>query len=806
MKCKKVFVVLLTIILVFAMATPVLASPTIPELEDKIEELEERIAELEADVALRDMLIELLQGQGGGGGFQPPFIPDPPTQQPPPPPPAAPQTPNPQLLTPQNITVNAGETVEVEVVIRNIGTGNAQGFLSQAAPSAGAPFAVEFLGNSNNVTQIRQNGQISMRLQITVDANAESGNHTIALTNHFRNQANENRTTTNAINVRVVGGRATAPNVRLSNFQNSATTVAPGQAFTISANIQNPGNIPAQDVQVSFHNLDPDVIFFTGDLNQAFFANMAGGASHTLSFPMQASTRVTSGTHQINFRVTFRGATGDSITETFPAFVTVTGAEDGISNLEIRNMTSPSGTINVGRNGTVSFYVHNTGDTTARNIRVEATPENNDIVPVQTSRTQIIQSLAPGESQRLSFSFSPLDTALTRSYGIGFTVSYGELSFQQFAVINVNNPDQGDTDTGRVQIPRVIVSAMVLDPPVPRAGQEFGMEITFRNTSATRAVNNVRIIMEEVLGASLPGQQSHFAGFNPVGGSSTLFIDDIGPHEEITMSLRFTTVTEATPGAHNMRFSFDYQDQDFETHSANQQISISVAQVTRLELSDVNIGGWGWSTPQVGAHVPFSYNIINSGRVNLINVRTSAEGPFDVDQAGRFIGSINAQRTIGFDGVIVPHHGGMLQGEFIVTGEDITGEIITLVHPFEVFVEEGWGMDDGWAEGGGFRDPFDGGGMGMGMGMDGFFDFETGEFIPSGYWDDNGEWVQTWEFDFETGEWREIGGSFDLLGLLRSPVVWIPAAVVVGLAVIVVGAVIVSANRKKSESDDEIDL
>jgi len=805
MKFKKVFVVLLTIILVFAMATPVLANP--PTDAEIIAELEEKVEALEAELAIRNALIDLLMsGQGGGGGGG--FIPEPPQPpQPPPPPPAAPQTPNPQLLTPQNITVNAGETVEVEVVIRNIGTGNAQGFLSQAAPSAGAPFAVEFLGNSNNVTQIRQNGQISMRLQITVDANAESGNHTIALTNHFRNQANENRTTTNAINVRVVGGRATAPNVRLSNFQNSATTVAPGQAFTISANIQNPGNISAQDVQVSFHNLDPDVIFFTGDLNQAFFANMAGGASHTLNFPMQASTRVTSGTYQINFRVTFRGATGDSITETFPAFVTVTGAEDGISNLEIRNMTSPSGTINVGRNGTVSFYVHNTGDTTARNIRVEATPENNDIVPVQTSRTQIIQSLAPGESQQLSFSFSPLDTALTRSYGIGFTVSYGELSFQQFAVINVNNPDQGDTDTGRVQIPRVVVASVVLDPPVPRAGQEFGMEITFRNTSATRSVNNVRIVMDEVVGTT-PGQaQSHFAGFNPVGGSSTLFIDDIAPHEEITMNLRFTTVTEATPGAHNMRFTFDYQDQDFETHSANQQISISVAQVTRLELSDVNIGGWGWSTPQVGAQVPFNYNIINSGRVNLINVRTSAEGPFDVDQAGRFIGSINAQRTISFDGVIVPHHGGLLEGEFIVTGEDITGEIITLVHPFELWVEEGFGMDGwddgGWAEGGGFRDPWDGGGMGM----DGFFDFETGEFIPAGYWDDNGEWVQTWEFDFETGEWREIGGSFDFLALLRRPVVWIPAAVVVGAAIIVVVAVIVAANRKKSDEDtDEINL
>jgi len=768
--------------LVFIMVTPVMANdgggepeppsePTLSDLWEEIRRLDRENAEL------RQQLREQEQ--------------------------APPQTPNPQLVTPQNITVNAGETVEIEVLIRNLGTGIAHNFLSQAAASAGAPFVAEFLGNSNSTNQLRQNGTQTMRLQMAVDAGAETGNHEIVLTNHFRNPDNTNRTTSNTINVRVIGAATTAPNVRLSNFQVGAA-VSPGQAFNISANISNPGNIPAQDVQVSFASLDPNIIFFTGDLNQAFFANMAGGASHTLNFPMQASVNAPSGTHQINFRVTFRGATGAPITETFPAFVTIAGTDDGISSLEIRNLTSPSSTINVGQNATVTFYVHNAGTAEARNIRVEATPEvATVIVPVQTSRTQIIPSIAPGESHRLTFSFSPLDSAQTRSYGIGFTVTHGEYSTQQFAVINVNNPEtDDDTPGGRVQIPRVIVASAELDPPMPRAGQEFTMNITFRNTSATRSVNNVRIVMEEVFGTALPGQQGHFAGFNPVGGSSTLFIDDIAPHGEVEMSLRFTSVTEATPGAHNMRFSFDYQDQDFETHTANQQISIPIAQVTRLELADVNVGGWGWGSPSVGSSVPFSYNIINSGRVNLINVRTSAEGPFELDQAGRFIGSINAQRTIAFDGVLIPLMGGELQGEFIVTGEDISGEVVELRHPFSLWVDESWGFDDmhddGWREGGGFYDVH-GGGMSMGSG---FFHPETGEWTEAGYWDDNGEWVATWEFDWETGEWTQIGGG-GFIDFITRPVVWITAAVIVAGAVVAVVIVLVVQNRRKRI--DELD-
>jgi hypothetical protein len=338
-------------------------------------------------------------------------------------------------------------------------------------------------------------------------------------------------------------------------------------------------------------------------------------------------------------------------------------------------------------------------------------------VPTTTANIQTIRSLAPGASQRVSFTFSPQREAVTRSYAISFRTTFenengDSESFVQFASFNVYNPDEDDDDDA-MQIPRVMVSDYFLYPPIPQAGHEFEMTITFRNTSASRSVNNIRILMEEVMTQNAPGQgqgQQHFAGFSPVGGSNTLFVDFLAPLGEVTKVLRFTTSGEATSGAHTKRISFDYQDQDFRTHEASQQISISVAQVARLELRNVQI-----TTPfaQVGSPVRFELTVINSGRVNFGNVRVRTEGPFDVAHAGgeegEFMGELRLQRMNNFLGQFVPKEPGMQEGVFIVTGEDPTGAVIEARYPFFISVEPGWDMGDDFM-GGDFPDAWNGGG------------------------------------------------------------------------------------------------
>ena len=805
----------------------------------------------------------------------------------------------------------------MSLIIRNIGTHTAFNFLSQAAPNG--PFTVEFLNNSNVSNSITENRQHTMTLRITVNADAPSGNHSVVLTHHFRDQNREtNRTATDTLHVRVVGAEeAAAPILEIRNLVAPGGNVNVNDTATISFDIHNTGTVAARNIRVaaspesdeivpvqtastqSIANLAPGesqrltfsfsprdgvstrsyaigfnvrcadtefnqfvtlnvinpdeeaghapnleirnisaptanigvgetatisfYVYNTGDsaarniniaanpenadivpvltANRQSIQNLAPGASQIVTFNFSPRSSAASRSYSIGFTVTHAGVEFSQ----FAAINVLNPESDGeLANLTIRNLTAPTGSINVGGTATISFYVQNTGDAVARNIRVEAVPESvAAIVPVQTASTQTIPGLDPGASQRLTFSFSPTDAAITRSYTVGFTVTYAGESFSQFAAVNVFNPDQGEDELTGVQIPRVIISNTIINNNVtPRAGQPFEMEITFRNTSATRSVNNIRILMEEVVGAAAPGQAAPFAGFVRVNGSNTLIIDYIAARGEYTMILQFNTVTEATPGSHNMRFTFDYQDQDFVRHEATEQISIAVAQVTRLELADVSIGEWG--APMVGQPIRFSYTIINSGRVNLINVRTATEGSFDVSNGGRFIGPVNAQRTAGFDGQIIPFEPGMQQGMFIVYGEDLTGELVRLEYEFEIFVEGGF--DDGmWMEGGGFDDGrFPGGDMEM-FHPPGFWCDDQNEWVEAFRWcEDTHEMVQDWEFCFETGEWTYLGSGGGILGILRNVWVWGTA---IGVVVVAGAVVLIIVLRKRShkmfDADDE---
>jgi len=910
MKRTKKFVAgIVTIILILSMVMPVAANPpTIEELQAEIARLTNLLTSTETNNWTLQSQIADLQRQLEEANR--------------PPAPTPVFAPNPRLVTPQNITVNAGETHDVTLTIRNIGTHTAFNYLLQAVPNG--PFSIEFLNNSNTATSITENRNITVTMRITVNAGAETGNHTIALTHNFRTQDRDNETRNDTpIQVRVVGedDETTYPNLEIRNISAPTGTVGVNATATISFYVTNTGEGTARNIRVVAAPENTDIVPVQTASTQSI-PSLAPGESHRLTFNFSPRSTSRTRSYSIGFTVTcadetnfsqfasinvfnpdededtqanleIRGMsaptgnigvnevatisfyvhnTGDSIarnvsvvaapennevvpgqggsrqsipslapgeshrltfsfsprstasTRSYSIGFTVSHAdapdfsqfaainvhnpdqEDDLANLIIRNVTAPTGRVNVGSTATISFYVTNTGQGVARNIRVEATPESTSaIVPVQTANTQTIATLGPGESHRLTFSFSPTESAITRSYAVGFTVNHAGESFSQFAAINAYNPDQDEDAGDRVQIPRVIISNTKITPDVPRAGQPFEMEITFRNTSANRSVNNIRVLMEEVIGQSAPNQPAPFAGFSPVDGSNTLFIDYIAARGEATMTLRFNTVVDATPGSHNMRFSFDYQDQEFTEHTATEQISISIAQFSRMELRDVQVSPW--DTPMVGREVRFNYVIINSGRVNLLNVRTSTEGQFEgLAEAGMFLGQLNAQRTTTFTGTFIPTEPGRQRGYFVVMAEDQTGEIVELRHEFYVDVEGGFEFEG---------EMFEGGGMGMEggrPGMPGGMFIQEYEWCPdaqdmvsAGYWcQDTGDWVPTGERCFETGAWIQFdSGGFDFLGLIRRPIVWGPAIGVVVIAAVVVVVIVQKKKTKFNFMDDD---
>lgn len=620
---------------------------------------------------------------GERGPEGPPGPPGAPAPTPPP------QHPNLRLVQPQTIVLTPGEVQYIDIVVRNIG--NAAAASSLVTATSDGPFSIEFLNNENILGNVSQNSNRTIRARLTADANAGAGFYSINLGFAFRAaRAPGNETSTDTISVRI-DAQARTPQLMLQNFAVNVQQIAPGGSFAVSARMVNLGEGNAYTVQAAIvEGLESDGILPSGSPNAPFMQTVEPGHASTISFPLRASDRITSGTFPIVFELTGRNHAGESISERFTYFVTVVAPADGDARALVSISTStPGGRAGVNSRVPVYLNVTNTGTLTARNIRIEATPADISAMVPQSTTVQIIPSLAPGASQAVSFAFSPTADAESHYHMVGFEVTYDTGisdetdSFEQFVGINVYNPNRDDAQGSR---PRIMISNYSVYPMIVHAGREFDLFMTFQNTSSTRAVQNIKVTLQAMEYAE--GQGSVFT---TVGASNTMFIDSLAPREEVDRQLRMFTVPNAMPRTFNIEVTFEYEDEDFEEFTEVEQLGINVRQISRLEVGRLNI------PPFAMAFQPIflDFDIINSGRVPLGNLRIEMEGPFDVNAMEIWVGNIGRGNQASFSGHFIPEMPGEHQGVLIVSGEDEVGDLVYVRHEFMLFVEEMMMWDEG---------------------------------------------------------------------------------------------------------------
>lgn len=561
-----------------------------------------------------------------------------------------------------------------------------------------------------------------------------------------------------------------------------------GDDTEVALTVRNMGSHPAHSLlTVATVSSDaPFVVDFIGNSNR--LNQLANGSQRDMNLRITVDADATPGsvgiitlTHRYNTQVGAPLETQDTILVRIGGEITVPGT----ANLRLTNIRASD--TNLGQNGRIRFELTNTGDAVAHNILVSATPLHEGRLVPTTSNRQTVQSLGVGSTRAFEFGFMPTVNAATHSHPVQIRVEYeirgagaDPHPFVQYVALNVYNPEpeepeeedeDEDEDTGRRQIPRVIVSAYTLYPQIPRAGQNFDMDITFRNTSRTRSVNNIRVVLEAPIASGQGAEGASGAVFTPVGGSNTLFIDYLAPGEEVVRSVSMFTVPDAAPRMYALEVRLDYQDEEYEVHEATELLSIPVTQFSRLETqpSEIVVAPF----MDMFGFVDFEFNILNTGRVNLRNVRVRVDGNFDTHQANDYLGNLQTGRVVNFRGRIFPLEPGLQEGAIIIYAEDDAGEIVELVHPISIDVmgfengfaaDEFHGRDEGWFEGGGY----------MYRG-----DMDFGDEYVNG----------------------ENGGFFSRAwGFMRRPVFWGPAA---GVLVAAAVGIVILVNKKRSRLDFE---
>lgn len=263
-----------------------------------------------------------------------------------------------------------------------------------------------------------------------------------------------------------------------------------------------------------------------------------------------------------------------------------------------------------------------------------------------------------------SFNMRVRGDAPTKFYSIPFKITNG--AKEEIVAVNmlINSDDSNSGVTPPTNTPKVIISSFSTSPSEVVAGEEFTLNVTFKNTSGSTSATNIK------------AQLSSDGTFTPVSGSTTIFIDSLGPNAVAAKSIRLKAKADVAPGSYNATFALNFDVAGIEDPITDTEVlAIPVVQVPRIQVSAMQIYP---TEVYLGREVNVMTSVNNTGKSTLYNVNVSFTDPNGVlGDAEQFIGNILAGATGAVDVYIPTLMPGEANLTMTVTYEDENGSVFT---------------------------------------------------------------------------------------------------------------------------------
>ena len=571
--------------------------------------------------------------------------------------------------------VEAGKTTKIELQVKNKGTGTAENVnLQPRVPSGVAPFRVKMQGNGD-LGDMGANAYKKVTLQVTVDGDVQERSYSLPIGYTYSSRGGSARSGSMTIYLKMKGFDL-EPGFAFRDMKLSPEDMSPGSSAKLSGRLMNTGGQDMYQVELSLDNLTTEGISLTGGFNSKMVSKIPIGGSTAFQFPLVAAADMAAGNYPVAIKLKYRDQFGKNYEKTNQFYVNVGGVAGRKAILEIRNMQEPGGAYGVNQNFTVSFDLKNTGAVAAKDIVVTAEGVDSTAVVPKSASMKNIQSLAPGSSASMSFTFAGTSQSATQNQAIQFTVEYtsggtAKTTFKQYAGVNISNPDKDKDGEGNTSKPKIIVSNYTCDPLIVMAGQEFDLNLTLMNTHKQKAVKNIKMYLTLAEETSSETQKSGNI-FTPVNSSNTFYFDSIRPKGTVNKALRLYVVPEAQPKTYTLTVNFEYEDAKGTEYTATELLGINVKQVTELQIGDFTIP----ETVEQGMPVTVGFNYYNTGKVTLNNVMIKVEGNVDCQNKNTYVGNMESGSSDYFETTFTPYETGEVPVSIVITYEDPSGETV----------------------------------------------------------------------------------------------------------------------------------
>ncbi len=222
---------------------------------------------------------------------------------------------------------------------------------------------------------------------------------------------------------------------------------------------------------------------------------------------------------------------------------------------------------------------------------------------------------------------------------------------------------------------KLIIDGVSTDPADPKAGDEFDMILTLRNTSGKQAVQNITVTCEAESDAVLP-----------VSGAFSTYITAI--ESQKTHEARFNVRAQGDIEDKPVKIfvTLEYEDSSAEPHGISQSVVINVEQPMRIKL-DTPVMPSGSAV--AGESYNVSMGIYNLGRTTLYNVTVTgvSDDPTVSTGASYYCGNMESGTGKTAEIRFIPSEQGTYTTDLLVTYENSIGDTFSATESVSFYVE-----------------------------------------------------------------------------------------------------------------------
>lgn len=590
--------------------------------------------------------------------------------------------------TPPKLTVNRvglskdyvlpGESINVTFRIKNLGTLTAKDIKLTVQGLRGDGFTAEGLTDVKHINELEGNKETTITYRLNASKSISEGNHSLNVNIDYKDSKGTTYTESSQFFVPVGKVYEGKPSLKMENISYPEETLRPGSDFNIALDIVNTGDAAAYNIKVS---LVTGSEIINKSLNTVLIDTLDKGKSQRVNFKMNVIPDAITKNYPIGINVEYDMGQGDkAVKNSLSQYVGVYVEEHkGKSNIKMDNIEYPRDTLSPGSNFNIGLDVVNAGDTDAYNIKVSLItgPE----IINKSLNTVLIDTLEKGKSQRVDFKMNVLSEAATKNYPIGITVEYEtgqgskaeKNSLTQYVGVYVEKDEEKKT------VPKIIVDSYSFEPSEIVAGEDFKLNMSFFNTNRTEPVSNIKVTVSSDDGT-----------FNPVNSSTTFYIENIDPKGSVSKEMILNAKPDAAPKTYNLSVNMEYEDSKGNQYTAKDTIGVIVQQVPKLVAGEVEMSPEAF----VGQPTPVYVEFYNMGKSTLYNLMVTAEGDFQVQGSGYYVGNFEPGKSDSFDVTVLPNAPGAVTGSIVFKFEDSSGKPMEVRKEFSMNVMEMPTFDD----------------------------------------------------------------------------------------------------------------